>query len=824
MTKKTDFSPMKKIFAFAGLMTAAVISLTNCQPKELGTEILPGKTFTISATTQADTRTTNDGMSTLWEAADTVNVFFGESAGKGTVKSGAGSNHATFEVEGTEPASAVDWYVFFPYNSHMTDPNGTAGYNYIGHSKGVNQDGFDNMSALRGNVCPMYGVAKGQTADEALITMKHLTSVIEFNVTNNTGSAVVVNSISLNATEDIVGTYYIDFASDPVVYTSSGASYVYNTATVNIEDGSLNNGESGKAYLPVKPYTHNSSKTFDVTVNCTVGGQPYSQEIKLSPSGNQCVFAPGKIKKVNLNLTSLTPKSDSIADAHNASTGTEMVFNDVIVSSVMKRGFFITDNTDILYVYLNNAPSVTQGQKVSVSGKIGVYAGNKQVTNDPAPAITASGTGSVTLRPVTYTGSDVAAAFVDNNAKYVKLVATASSTTIAKVDGSGDIELYIATNNRVDGVTISKDKTYEITGYIYGHRTNSGVKQVLLYAESAIEQGGATANLTVSPTTLNFTADGGSEDVTVTCDNSNWTIDAETVPDWLTAAKGSGKITFTVPANHETKRSATVKINHSNGSLTATVKVNQDGEVETDILSLGVARLSFTAKETEVKFVKVTSNNTNWTVGTPSESWLTVSKVVSEEECGINVSVSENKGEAREATVTLTHSNGELYSTLTVSQSAAGSGTAVTYTKVTSSSQLTAGNYLIVCEDTDYVMNGGLTNLDSAGGLTGLINSGSVTTDQACYFTYNPSEGSFKSASGKYLASKNSDANGLETKDDYDETVCKMTVSFDSGNAHIVAPFGCVLRFNATSGQMRFRFYKSSTYTAQKPIQLYKKQ
>ena len=74
----------------------------------------------------------------------------------------------------------------------------------------INQDGFDNMSALSRTACPMYGVAKGKTASEVNVPMKQLASVIEFNITNNTGSALIVNSVTLNATEDIVGTYYYD--------------------------------------------------------------------------------------------------------------------------------------------------------------------------------------------------------------------------------------------------------------------------------------------------------------------------------------------------------------------------------------------------------------------------------------------------------------------------------------------------------------------------------------------------------------------------------------------------------------------------------------
>ena len=813
---------MKKIFAFAGLMTAAVISLTNCQPKELGTEVLPGKTFTIAATTQMDTKTTNDGMSTLWEAADSVNVFFGESAAKGTIQKGAGSKQATFEIAGTAPSGAVDWYLFFPYNSHMTDPNGTAGYNYIGHSKGLNQDGFDNMSALRGNVCPMYGVAEGKTADEVLVTMKQLTSVIEFNLTNNTGSAVVVNSISLNATEDIVGTYYINFASDPVVYTSSGDSYVYNTATVNIEDGSLNNGESGKAYLPIKPYTHDSSKTFDVTVNCTVGDEAYSEVISLSPSGNQCVFAAGKIKKVNLNLNKLTPKSDSIADAHTASSGTEMIFRDVLVASVMKQGFFITDNTDILLVFLKAAPSVTKGQKVTVEGKITKYQGNKQVNNDPAPTITANGTGSVTLSPVTYNGAQIDAAYVDNNAKYVKVEATATSTTNLTVEGA-ECVLYVANNNRADGVTISKDKTYILTGYVYGHGTYSGAKQVYFYAESAEEKGGTTANLSVSPTSLNFTKDGGSEEVTVTCDNTNWTIDSESVPTWLTATKGTGKITFKAAANEETKRSATVKINHSNGTLSATVKVSQEGAVESDSISLSPASLIFDATPAGAQTVEVTSNVDGWTWDeTTVADWITLSKSGN----NISVSVQTNTGEARNCTVKVVHANGTPTANLVINQRAKDTGSTVTYTKVTSGS-IGTGDYLIVYEEGNRALDGSLTDYSKANFIDVTISGGKITASTSIAVHYDASAKRLQTASGYYLtgvSGKNNVSFVQEIPEgsasDYD-----ITISYDSASSSYL--IGCslaagayVLRYNVE--YQYFRFYKT-TSSVQTPIQLYKK-
>lgn len=49
------------------------------------------------------------------------------------------------------------------------------------------------------------------------------------------------------------------------------------------------------------------------------------------------------------------------------------------------------------------------------------------------------------------------------------------------------------------------------------------------------------------------------------------------------------------------------------------------------------------------------------------------------------------------------------------------------------------------------------------------------------------------------------------------------TITIDaSGNAVITGEGGAILRYNATSGQERFRFYKTDSYSSQKPIALYK--
>lgn len=145
------------------------------------------------------------------------------------------------------------------------------------------------------------------------------------------------------------------------------------------------------------------------------------------------------------------------------------------------------------------------------------------------------------------------------------------------------------------------------------------------------------------------------------------------------------------------------------------------------------------------------------------------------------------------------------------------------YVKVTSADNLTDGEYLIVYEEGGVAFNGGLETLDAVGNtIEVIINDSKIaasSTIDAATFTYDASAKSLKSASGLYIG-QTSDANGLKSSatDAYENTI-----SFDAdGNANIVSS-SAYLRFNAASNQTRFRYYKSSGYTGQKAIALYKK-
>ena len=138
------------------------------------------------------------------------------------------------------------------------------------------------------------------------------------------------------------------------------------------------------------------------------------------------------------------------------------------------------------------------------------------------------------------------------------------------------------------------------------------------------------------------------------------------------------------------------------------------------------------------------------------------------------------------------------------------------FVKVTSTDDITSGQYLIVYEDGSVAFDGSLEGREVVGG-HGII--AATTTNAQSVFNIDVTAGTLQSASGKYIG-VTSYGNGLKTSED--ATAFNHTFSIDNDeNAVIALDFDgstMTLRYNSDSGQKRFRYYKSG----QKAIQLYK--
>ena len=167
------------------------------------------------------------------------------------------------------------------------------------------------------------------------------------------------------------------------------------------------------------------------------------------------------------------------------------------------------------------------------------------------------------------------------------------------------------------------------------------------------------------------------------------------------------------------------------------------------------------------------------------------------------------------ATATGYNNSAVASATYTITEPAA----TVTYEKITSTSDLKSGDYLIVYEDGNLAFDGSLSTLDVVGNSKSVtITNDEITTSDNIYFTYDATAGTLKSASGYYIGQTTND-NGLATST---TPTYANAISFDNGNADIVSS-NAHLRYNSASNQTRFRYFKSSSYTNQKAIQLYRK-
>ena len=165
--------------------------------------------------------------------------------------------------------------------------------------------------------------------------------------------------------------------------------------------------------------------------------------------------------------------------------------------------------------------------------------------------------------------------------------------------------------------------------------------------------------------------------------------------------------------------------------------------------------------------------------------------------------------------------------TIKFNQSAPGA-TARYYVKVTSEPADWSGQYLIVYESdnaTGYVFDGSLSKLDAVRNYKEFaISEGrieSTAETDAVSFTVSPQEDGWSvlAANGQYIC-QTANSNGLRATDTPEKQ--NLAVDTDQSTKLSDAVSGCVLRFNNSSDQMRFRYYKPASYTGQKAIALYK--
>ncbi len=365
---------MKKLFSLS-IAALATIGLASCT-QEAAPEVSESgnSSFSIFASTPDTKTAVNEDMNgVVWSVKDSLNIFHA-AAGSTTYENDGGfafTSDNTFngEVSG-ELSSSNDWYAFYPYISKMVTPGAkTAGYATIGcASNGVQkQNGNDDMSHLAGKNLPLYGKLSGVAKDQTpSFSMNQVASVVAVKVKNTTSSPLTVTNVQFTAPDAVVGTFYVDFAGESLVCTSSGAKYVDSTATLNVIGASaLAQGAEATYYLAIRPFDAAAGQNLQISVN------GYEKTIDLTKAVS---FVPGKIKTIGFsydlvadvkegNYVLMVNDGSSYYAVSSDNNGSSNRRDRVQISDYTGQDTYVTDNQKIIWTI-----STTEGGYTIANG------------------------------------------------------------------------------------------------------------------------------------------------------------------------------------------------------------------------------------------------------------------------------------------------------------------------------------------------------------------------------------------------------------------------------------------------------------------------
>lgn len=562
---------MKKILLSLGLIAMA-LNLTNCAKNdEVNASVEVNGDFEICASI---TRTQNDGLNTVWSEGDMINLFHAvtdtdEFVNDTPYKDGAsypfkcvdavkGSFMGSVEGE-LDPQEEYDWYALYPYSSYVVTPaNDGNGYTPVGcKSNQVQYQGANNsMDHIAGDNYPMVGYAVAVPAsDTPHLVFTHVSSLVEFEVVNKLAEPITVSSIQFTATEDIVGTYYINFAdSENILFKGSGDSYVSNSATLMVTGNeAIAAGASAKFYMAVKPFTAPVGGELAIKVSASTkdGSGVHEATISLTKATS---FVGGKIKNVKVNYTTeieAAPEVEGnwVSDAYNLVPATSaLVVGDkvVIVAATKNKAMgAISGNgnnrqsaTVVKNTENNTVDFDTKTEVFTVAA--GTTAGSFAFKTEGAKYIyAAGGTSSNYLKEETsITAKSSWSVTITNGVANIKAVDSAVTRNTIMYNGESDLfSSYLSTSTDQIGVSIYK---------LVGQYTP---------AEPAIE-------ITVNDASIAYNATSGSINL-VLAYATGWKITATADQSWIKdLAYDSTKsaITFTSDANEGEERTANVTI------------------------------------------------------------------------------------------------------------------------------------------------------------------------------------------------------------------------------------------------------------------------
>ena len=275
--------------------------------------VIPAVTdFSVYASIAQTKSVVTEEGALAWTAGDLINVFHGVAGEAELVSDGV----VFFNPRSEKPNEFLgklgkelkkgytyDWYIFYPYNEELSIVNNTAAA-IIGSKadKAQIQTVYGDRTHVSGDYMPMFGTATGvEEGKTPNAELQHLSSILELNIASCMPTDVQITEVKVTAGEAIVGEFVFDFIKGTVTPVEGTSS---NTATLTVkEPATLQNGESAKFYLIVKPFTAKAADGLTISVNGS------EKQISLK---EDLVFAAGKTTSIDYTYYDVTQIQDSL--------------------------------------------------------------------------------------------------------------------------------------------------------------------------------------------------------------------------------------------------------------------------------------------------------------------------------------------------------------------------------------------------------------------------------------------------------------------------------------------------------------------------------
>ena len=554
---------MKKLFLLMG-MAAAMFSFAGCQENEIdGGAALNGEgsTFEIVAGIDQDaTKTTLTGKNVEWEEGDVIYVVTPDGPwGLPYPDDNAGTSIAEYiYADGKFTSSATIANGEYEFLAMYTNQKSYHRQDASSHklAKEQSQNCADPTAHIKANDALVGAFSAEIPMDApAEVTMKHLYTMMQVDIKNNTGAAVEIKKFEMKAAgADLAGVFNVEDFYDAVITTKQDAS---ETVAVNVTGGSVASTATLPVYFVMAPI---SGYTGDVTFKVTdASGNTYSKTVAMT----DITFEAGKYNT--------TPYAISTPDKVEAK---ELPFEELFDSSLgeftkeeqLPEGLSYVWSHDADYKYAKASAYVNKKRYNQTSYLVSPVL---DLTNVENAKVKFDHTGNY-FNGTETTSANLCVREVGGDWETVE-IPTYWSQNWTWVN-SGDIDI-----SKFSGKLIQIGFRYSSTEDIAG---TWEIKNVSVTAQAAATE------LIVAPVEMTVDATGGVASVTYSIVNpkAGKSISATADVDWIESFdySTSGQIKFNVAANETTDvRTGVVTISYE-GAVSVPVAIAQKGKVAAD--------------------------------------------------------------------------------------------------------------------------------------------------------------------------------------------------------------------------------------------------